>query len=211
MPRRASLLRWLGALCTGALGTVGVVGLSLGMNMQVKPRAMEPVATITEVVVATKPRPQKSRAKRAAPSRKAARSAPSPSPLLAAGLGGLDFGLGDAADVALAGATSALVGEVGTGVVDEGSVEVTPRPVERAAPSFPARARSLGQSGWVTLSFVVDIDGSTQDVYVVESDPPGVFDEAALEAVRHWRFEPGETAGTPVAVRARQTLRFELE
>ena len=39
----------------------------------------------------------------------------------------------------------------------------------------------------------------------------GVFDGAAVEAVEAWRFEPGRHEGTPVAVRVRQTLVFDLE
>lgn len=211
MPRRGSVARLFGALVVGALGTLGVVGLSLGMNLGVTPRAMEPVATITEVAVAKPARAAKNRPRRSTPSRRAARAAPSPAPMLSASLSGLDFGLGDAASASLEGATASLLDQGGGGVVDEDSVEVAPRPVERTAPSFPARARALGQTGWVTLSFVVDLDGSTADVAVVEAEPPGVFDEAAADAVRQWRFEPGEQGGAPVAVRVRQTLRFELE
>ena len=47
--------------------------------------------------------------------------------------------------------------------------------------------------------------------HVVESDPPDTFDDAAIEAARGWRFEPGRDEGNPVAVRVRQTLRFSLE
>lgn len=212
MPKTASLLRHLGSLVIGALGTCGVIGLSLGMNAQVEEKDLEPVSVIEALNVASQPKAQaRSRQRRASTSHKQARSAPSPSPLLSANLSGLDFGLGDAGDAALAQATRALVGEMGTAVMEEDAVEVAPTATERTPPSFPARARSLGQSGWVTLSFVVDIDGSTQDVHVVEADPPGVFDDAALDAVKTWRFDPGQFEGSPVAVRVRQTLRFELQ
>ena len=63
----------------------------------------------------------------------------------------------------------------------------------------------------MTLFFVVDVDGSVQDFYVVESIPEGVFDQAAIDAVRQWEFEPGLHEGMPVAVRVRQTLTFSLE
>ena len=212
MPKMASFVRLFASLVIGVLGTCGVIGLSLGMNSAVEKKQLEPVSVIEELSVSAKPKTQtKARQKRAPTVRKAARSAPSPSPLLSANLAGLDFGLGDAGDAALAQATGALVGEMGTAVMDEGEVEVAPTATERSPPSFPARARALGQAGWVTLSFVVDIDGSTQDVHVVEADPPGVFDDAALDAVKQWRFDPGQDEGAPVAVRVRQTLRFELQ
>jgi protein TonB len=206
------VLRHLAAASIAVLGTCGVIGLSLGMNAVVGRSETEPVAVVSELpaAAASKP-PSQKRDRRPAPARKARRAAPSAAPALAASLGGLDFGFGDVGAGGLTEATAALVGSMGGGVVNEEAVQEPPTPVERVAPTFPARARALGQSGSVTLSFVVDIDGSTADVHVVESIPPGVFDDAAVEAVRRWRFSPGEQDGAPVAVRVRQTLRFELE
>ncbi len=210
--RRADAARWLLSPLVGVAGTFGVVGLSLGMNGAVEKKVTEPVTVIETTMSAPKAEPTRSARKaRSSPVQKARRAAPSPGPMLAAGLAGLDFGLGNGADAAIAGATSALVGEMGGAVMDESSVQSLPTPTERTPPEFPARARSLGQSGHVTLSFVVDLDGSVQDVVVVESAPPGVFDQAAIEAVRSWTFSPGQHEGSPVAVRVRQTLQFELE
>lgn len=204
--------RWAASLLIGGLGTLGVVALSLGMNRQLERTVTEPVTVVETPLVAKKaPPPEATRSRRPSPARKSRAAAPSPSPLLAAGLGGLDFGLGGAADLALADATSALVGDLGGAVMDEAQVGRPPTPTRRDPPSFPARARSLGQSGHVTLSFVVDVDGSVQDVAVVESVPPGVFDQAAIDAVQGWAFDPGQHQGTPVAVRVRQTLTFQLE
>lgn len=212
MPRAADLLRHAGALCFAVLGTVGVFALSLGMNAQVKAKAPE-VATVVETMqLAPKQKTEATRKKRSTTPRKAKRaSAPSPAPLLSASLGGLDFGLDGGADVALQGATAALVSDLGGAVMDEDAVDEAPTPTTRTPPSYPARARQQGQEGRVTLSFVVDVDGTAQDVTVVEAEPPGVFDAAAIDAVRGWRFEPGRDEGSPVAVRVRQTLRFELD
>jgi periplasmic protein TonB len=207
----ADLLRHLGALCIGLLGTLGVCGLSLGMNSQFKPVLTEPVAALQEMAAAPKAAQKTQRKRRSSASQKARKAAPSAAPLLAASLGGLDFGLDDGADLALAGATAALVGDLGAAVMDEAAVGAPPRPARQDPPSFPARARALGQAGSVTLSFVVDVDGSAVDVHVVESDPPGVFDQAAIDAAEGWEFEPGRHEGAPVAVRVRQTLRFALE
>ncbi len=212
MPKTASIVRHLGSLVVAILGTMGVIGLSLGMNAQVEPKLLEPVSVLEEVAVASTPKAaSKSRQRRAPTARKAARSAPSPAPMLAANISGLDFGLGGSADAALSQATQALIENVGTAVMEEDAVQEPPTPTERVPPSFPARARALGQAGHVTLSFVVDVDGTSQDVHVVEAEPPGVFDDAAVTAVRAWRFDPGRHQGNPVAVRVRQTLRFELQ
>ncbi len=212
MQRRASAARRVGAVVIGLLGTLGVCGLSLGMNSQVQKKATEPVSMVAEVAVSAAPKaPTSKKKQRSSPAKRLKKAAPSAAPLLAASLGGLDFGFGDAADAAMSDATNALIGDMGATVMDEDAVDDPPTPTEQAPPSFPARARSLGLSGWVTLSFVVDVDGSVQDVHVVESEPPDTFDDAAMEAARTWRFTPGREEGNPVAVRVRQTLRFSLE
>jgi len=206
------MVRHLLSALIGLVGMVGVVGLSLGMNSVVQRAATEPVSTVAEVVASPTAAKSERRASRKSNApRRARKAAPSPAPLLSASLAGLDFGFSDGADLAMADASRQLVGSLGGAVVDEAEVEAAPEPVDRAPPAFPARARALGQSGVVTVSFVVDLDGSTQDVHVVEAEPPGVFDDAAIEAVRGWRFNPGQLEGAPVAVRVRQTLRFELQ
>lgn len=206
------MIRHLIALFVGVLGMIGVVALSVGMNAVVDKVVTEPVSVLTELPApASAPPKAESRRKRVTQARPARRAAPSPAPLLAANLSGLDFGFADAADLAMADATRALVGELGGAVLDEAAVDAPPTPIEQAPPSFPARARSLGQAGWVTLSFVVDVDGSTADVTVVEAQPVGAFEEAAKDAVAGWRFNPGQQDGAPAAVRVRQTLHFELE
>lgn len=205
------MLKHLGALIFAALGTIGVFALSLGMNAQVVKKE-DAVATIIQTVVEAPPPKTERRARgRSTAPKKARRAASNPGPALAAGLAGLDFGLADTEQGAFSAVTDALLGTETSEVRDESEVEEPPVATERSPPRFPARARSLDQSGKVTVAFVVDIDGSVQDATVVLSEPAGVFDEAALEAVRSWRFSPGREAGQPVAVRVRQTLRFELE
>lgn len=212
MPSKHPLLLHLGALGIALLGTVGVVGISLGMNASVEGRATE-VATVVEMAMApasAKP-PTAQKRQRSSPVKKAARAAPSAAAPLAAGLAGLDFGLEGGADAAMMAASNALSSEMGARVMDEDSVAEPPRPTERVPPDYPARARASGQTGAVTVSFIVDVDGSAVDTHVVEAIPPGVFEDAALAAVAQWQFEPGRHEGAPVAVRVRQTLRFELE
>ncbi len=204
--------RLLIAFLIGVAGMVGVVGLSLGMNSVVQRAATEPVSVVAEIapVARSANPPARSRHRAPAPQR-SRKSAPSPSPMLAAGLSGLNFGFSDGADLAMADATRQLMGDLGGAVVDEADVQAPPLPIDRSPPAFPARARALGQSGSVTVSFVVDVDGSTQDVLVIEASAPGVFDDAVTDAVRTWRFNPGQQEGAPVAVRVRQTLRFDLQ
>jgi periplasmic protein TonB len=45
---------------------------------------------------------------------------------------------------------------------------------------------------------------------VLESQPAGVFDAAAVAGVQQWRFEPASYRGENVRVWARQRVRFDL-
>jgi TonB family protein len=78
------------------------------------------------------------------------------------------------------------------------------------APSYPARAREHGTEGWVELDFVVTKDGTTRDPRVKAAEPAGVFDRAALDAVRRWRYEPQVVGGSIVEQRVETRLRFQL-
>ena len=78
------------------------------------------------------------------------------------------------------------------------------------APEYPDRALTDRIGGSVTVQYIVDKQGRTQDVKVVESVPKGVFDEAATEAIRRWRYRPAHYNGQPVEVPVRTRIRFEL-
>ena len=65
-----------------------------------------------------------------------------------------------------------------------------PTPLVRVPPDYPRSALARGTTGSVTLQFTVTASGTVKDVIVVRSEPPGVFDDAAREAVEQWRYAP---------------------
>jgi TonB family protein len=79
------------------------------------------------------------------------------------------------------------------------------------APLFPDIARARGIDGWVDLQFVVGSDGAVSDVSVVGAQPVGIFEQAALDAVRHWRYQPVLRDGQAVSEHARVRLRFTVQ
>jgi TonB family protein len=79
------------------------------------------------------------------------------------------------------------------------------------APEFPYVARLRGLDGWVDLQFVVGADGAVSDVAVVGAQPVGIFEQAALDAVRHWRYQPMTRDGHAVSQHARVRLRFTVQ
>jgi TonB family protein len=79
------------------------------------------------------------------------------------------------------------------------------------APQFPDLARARGIDGWVDLQFVVGTDGAVSDVTVVGAQPAGIFERAAQDAVRHWRYEPALRDGRAVSLHTRVRLRFTMQ
>jgi periplasmic protein TonB len=82
--------------------------------------------------------------------------------------------------------------------------------VRYAPPEYPQKAFQQKLTGSVTVEFVVDVNGEPRDARVVDSDPPEVFDKAALSAVKRWRYEPVVVNNVPTEVPTRMVIRFEL-
>lgn len=83
-------------------------------------------------------------------------------------------------------------------------------PVVRVQPAYPRRAKQAGIEGFVTMEVLIRADGTVTRARVMESDPPRLFDEAALRAIERWKFRPKIVDGTPVEQRAKQTIEFTL-
>ena len=84
-------------------------------------------------------------------------------------------------------------------------------PLVRVDPDYPARAKQQGIEGYVDVRFTISPAGTVQDPVVIGSNPSLVFDRAALQAVRKWRYNPKIENGVAVSrpgVMVR--LRFEL-
>jgi len=201
----------LAGLVGAALGTVGVFALLLAMNGLDRSPPQPPPARVTELRVAPVQRPTPpSRPKPPPRQRPPARAKLAP-PTLAAGLGGFDLGLlGGGID--LGDSARSLLGDSAPAVMTADSVDTLPTPTTQVAAPYPARARSRGISGEVVLLLSIDERGRLLEVEVSESQPPGVFDAAALQTVRKWRFAPATYQGRAVAVTGVPLpIRFDLE
>jgi len=78
-------------------------------------------------------------------------------------------------------------------------------------PKNPQRRATRDATGWVELRFVVDKSGYTKKVRVIAAEPTDLFDNAAMNAVRKWRFQPYIVDGEPTATESGVRLRFEPE
>ncbi len=130
-----------------------------------------------------------------------------PSAIQAPGLLDLDV---DGADM-LAGLMS---GELAAGaglVMAEDQVDSPPEVTSRRPPVYPPRALDREQEGVVTLRLLVDEEGVVRQVDLLEADPPGVFEQAATDAVWQWRYRPAVYQGREVRCWYRQRVVFRLE
>jgi len=80
-------------------------------------------------------------------------------------------------------ATLELSGGAGFG----GSSDADAVPLVRVSPQYPPGAMLRGVEGWVQVMFTITTAGTVKDAEVVEADPEGYFEKAALNAVsRYW-------------------------
>lgn len=78
------------------------------------------------------------------------------------------------------------------------------------APLYPMVARRASREGRTVLLVSVDADGACGDVRIEVSSGTPSLDEAAVAAVRHWRFTPAQNAGRTVSSIIRVPVLFRL-
>jgi len=63
-------------------------------------------------------------------------------------------------------------------------------PMRFITPNYPEVAEELGIEGYVVVRFDVNEQGMVENVAIVESEPPGVFNDEAINSAYRLRFEP---------------------
>ena len=87
-----------------------------------------------------------------------------------------------------------------------------PIPFLTPAPEYPQRALARGIEGWVLLSFTIAETGAVVDPKVVNAEPPGMFDAAALRAIVRYKYRPQIAGGVPTPTPGMMLrIHFELE
>jgi protein TonB len=86
--------------------------------------------------------------------------------------------------------------EVGTGTA---SVDTDTIPLVRVEPAYPIRAAERGIEGWVTVEFTISPRGTVVDPQVIGYEPSSIFNQAALRAIRRWKYNPKIVDGKPVS------------
>lgn len=85
-------------------------------------------------------------------------------------------------------------------------------PIVKVQPKYPRTPLQRGIEGYVIVQFTVTENGTVEDPVVVESDPPGMFDRAAINAALKFKYKPRVIDGKPIRVSGvKNRIVFELE
>jgi TonB family protein len=83
-----------------------------------------------------------------------------------------------------------------------------PKLIKEVVPIYPELARKEGVSGIIVLGVRTDVSGRVTEVKVLRSIP--LLDQAAVDAVRQWIYEPKLIEGKPTPVVFSVTITFRL-
>jgi len=98
---------------------------------------------------------------------------------------------------------------------DEGPIRVggqiqMPRKIKDVLPVYPEIARKARIEGVVILEIVIDKPGHVKSVKVLRPLGMGCT-EAAIEAVKQWKYEPSTLNGKPIEIQGTVTVTFRLQ
>jgi protein TonB len=83
-----------------------------------------------------------------------------------------------------------------------------PAKVKEVAPVYPERARRSRIQGLVILDCTVNEEGVVTDVKVLR--PISELNDAAIDAVKQWRYQPAKVDGVPVPIRMAVSVNFVI-
>ncbi|HYM23960.1 MAG TPA: energy transducer TonB, partial [Vicinamibacterales bacterium] len=84
-----------------------------------------------------------------------------------------------------------------------------PKKVVDVAPAYPPIAIAARKEGVVILEAIIDVHGNVESVRALRADP--LLLDAAVDAVRQWKYTPGVLNGIAVPVIMTVTVNFKLQ
>jgi TonB family protein len=84
-----------------------------------------------------------------------------------------------------------------------------PKVLYREQPIYPFVMKATGLRGDVLLEFIIDKTGAVRDPVIVRTNNPG-FNEAAIDALLKWKFEPGRVDGELRDTKMQQPFVFDM-
>ena len=80
--------------------------------------------------------------------------------------------------------------------------------IHQVTPQYPSQARQARIQGTVVLQVVIGKDGSVQNLHVISGHP--MLNQAAMDAVKKWRYKPYRLNGEPVEADTQINVNFNL-
>jgi TonB family protein len=80
--------------------------------------------------------------------------------------------------------------------------------IHKVQPVYPTQGLPMRLEGAVVLQAVIAEDGKVKDLKVISGHP--TLAQAAMDAVRQWRYRPYQLNGKPVAMQTQITINFKL-
>lgn len=96
------------------------------------------------------------------------------------------------------------------GPIHVGGDVAAPNKISAPQPQYTEIARKARIQGVVIVQAIINKQGNVTDVKVLKGLPMGL-DQAAVEAIRKWKFEPATLNGKPVDVYYNLTVNFTLQ
>lgn len=69
-------------------------------------------------------------------------------------------------------------------------LEIVDNPISKSGPRYPQEALEKNLEGYVKFEVTISPQGDVTNVKVLSAEPPGVFEEATIEAVETWKYCP---------------------
>lgn len=79
------------------------------------------------------------------------------------------------------------------------------------APDYPGMSRRMGEEGRVLLKVLVSADGNADSVQLEQTSGSERLDQAAINAVKRWRFVPAQLAGKALSAYVLVPVKFSLD
>ena len=81
--------------------------------------------------------------------------------------------------------------------------------VFQVKPEYPALAKAARVQDYVMFQAIIDKQGAVADLKILHGHP--LLNEAAIEAVKQWRYKPQTLAGEPIDVITTITVNFSFQ
>jgi protein TonB len=209
---RLTIPRALGILAITVAGSAIVLSGLVVMNRISHTPEADDVGPVIDFTVPPPPPPPLPPERSEPPRRVRRTTQPSlaPPPDIGSNLSGIAVALPGIETQGVDTVSESLLGDLDDVALTEDAVDEPPSFRNRVVPEYPERARQREIEGAVLITVLVGTDGRVQSTQILESNPPGIFDDAVIAAVTQSTFEPAMYRGNPVEAWVNIPFPFRL-